>query len=75
MDSQSRSSSNQARTLGAGNEEEEEEEVEAPELVSTYWGRPEANSYPKANICTPKESSPRGLANCLQWRRWPPLIS
>ena len=34
MDSQSRSSSNQARTLGAGNAEEEE--VEVPELVSTY---------------------------------------
>ena len=35
VDSQSCSSSNQARVLGAGEEEEEEEEVEAPKLVST----------------------------------------
>ena len=34
VDSQSHSSSNQARTLGAG--DEEEEEAKAPELVSTY---------------------------------------
>ena len=33
VDSQSRSSSYQARALGAG--DEEKEEVEAPELVST----------------------------------------
>ena len=33
-DSQSRSSSNQAYALGAGNEEKEEAEV--PKLVSTY---------------------------------------
>ena len=72
VDSQSRSNSNQARTLGASNEEEEE--AGAPELVSTCCGRPEANSYPETNICTPKELSPRGLASCLQWRRWPPLI-
>ena len=35
VDSQSCSSSNQARVLGAGEEEEEEEEVGVPELVST----------------------------------------
>ena len=37
VDSQSCSSSNQARVLGAGEEEEEEEEEEVgvPELVST----------------------------------------
>ena len=36
VDSQSRSSSNQARALDAGDEEEEEEEAGVPELVSTY---------------------------------------
>ena len=35
VDSQSHSSNNQARMLGAGDKEEEEEEVEAPKLVST----------------------------------------
>ena len=35
VDSQSCSSSNQARVLGAGEEEEEEEEVGVSELVST----------------------------------------
>ena len=35
VDSQSCSSSNQARVLGAGEEEEEEEEVGVPELVFT----------------------------------------
>ena len=56
VDSQSCSSSNQARVLDAGDEEEEKEEEEggAPKLVSTCWGRPEANSYPESNICTPK---------------------
>ena len=34
VDSQSRSSSNQAHTLGTGDDEEEEAEV--PKLVSTY---------------------------------------
>ena len=48
MDSQSRSSSNQACTLGAS--DEEEEEAEAPGLVSTCRGRLVANSYPEANI-------------------------
>ena len=36
VDSQSRSSSHQARVLGAGDEEEEDEEAGTSELVSTY---------------------------------------
>ena len=74
VDSQSHSSSNQTRALGAGDEEEEEEEAEAPKLVSTSSGRPEVNSYPEANICTPKKSSSRSLTSCLQWRKRPLLI-
>ena len=58
VDSQSRSSSHQARALGVSDEEEEEAGV--PELVSTCWGRPESNSYPESNIYTPKKSSSRG---------------
>ena len=54
VDSQPRSSNNRAHTLGTG--DEEEEEAEAPELVPTCWGHPEAYSYPEANICTPKKS-------------------
>ena len=73
VDSQSRSNSNWARTLGI--DDEEEEEAKAPELVSTCWGHPGANSYLEANIYTPKKSSCRSLASCLQWWRWPPLIS
>ena len=73
VDSQSRSSSNQARVLGVGDEEEEEAEV--LELVLTCWGHRGAYSYLEANICTPKKSPSRSLASRLQWRRWPPLIS
>ena len=73
VDSQPRSSSNRASMDGTG--DEKEKEVEAPELVPTCWGYPKAYSYPKPNICTTKKSSLRSLANCLQWRRWPPLIS
>ena len=73
VDSQSRSSNHQARAFGAS--DEEDKEAGAPELVSTYWGRPEVNSYPASNICTPKKSPSKGLASCLQWWRWPPLIS
>ena len=73
VDSQSHSSSNQARTLGTGNKQEEK--AEAPELVPTYLGQPGAYSYPEANICTPEKSSSRSLASYLQWRKWPPLIS
>ena len=73
VDSQSCSSSYQTRALGAS--DEEKEEVGAPELVSTCWDRPEANSYPESNISTPKKLSSRGLASCLQWRRRLPLIS
>ena len=60
VDSQSRSNSNWARTLGI--DDEEEEEAKAPELVSTCWGHPGANSYLEANIYTPKKSSSRSLA-------------
>ena len=73
VDSQSRSISHQARALGVG--DEEEKETGAPELVSTCWGPPEANSYPESNINTAKKSSSKGLASCLQWRRRPILIS
>ena len=72
VDSQSRFSNHQAHVLGAGSEEEKE--TGAPELVSTCWGRPEANFDPKYNISTPRKSPSRGLASCLQWRRRPPLI-
>ena len=44
VDSQSRFSSNRARTLGIGNEEEEE--AKAPELVLACWGHHGAYSYP-----------------------------
>ena len=54
VDSQPRSSSNQASMDGTG--DEKEEEAEMPELILTYWGYPKANSYPEANICTPKKS-------------------
>ena len=64
VDSQSRSSSNRARTLGTG--DEEEEEAKAPELVLACWGHHGAYSYPKANICTPKKPPFRSLASCLQ---------
>ena len=64
VDSQSRSGSHQTRVLGVGGEEEKEAGV--PELVSTYWGCPEANSDPEYNIGTPKKSPSKGLANCLQ---------
>ena len=63
VDSQSRSSSNQASMDGIG--DENEEEAEAPELVPTCWGFSEAYSYPKANICTPKKSSSRNLISHL----------
>ena len=53
VDSQSRSSSHQARVLSAGGEEEKE--AGAPELVSTCWGYPEANFDPEYNISTPKK--------------------
>ena len=53
VDSQPRSSSNRARTLGTG--DEEEKEAVAPELVPTCWGHLGAYSYPEANICTPKK--------------------
>ena len=64
VDSQSRSSSNRARTLGTG--DEEEEEAKAPELVLACWGHHGAYSYPKANICTPKKSPSGSLASCLR---------
>ena len=73
VDSQSRSSSNRACTLGTG--DEEEEEAEAPELVLACWGHHGAYSYLEANICTPKKPPFRSLASYLQWRRRPPLIS
>ena len=73
VDSQSRSNSNRAHTLGTG--DEEEEETEALELVLACWGHHGAYSYPEANICTPKKSPSRSLASCLQRRRQPPLIS
>ena len=73
VDSQSRSSSHQARVLGEG--DEEEKEAGAPKLVSTCWGCLEANYDPKYNISTLKKLPSRGLASCLQWRRRPPLIS
>ena len=73
VDSQTCSSSNRASMDGTG--DEKEEEAEALELVPTCWGFSEAYSYPEANICTPKKSSSRSLASCLQWRRWPSLIS
>ena len=52
VDSQLCSSSNWASTDGTG--DEKEEGAEAPELVPTCWGYLGAYSYPKANICTPK---------------------
>ena len=70
VDSQSHSSSHQARVLGVGGEEEKE--TGAPELVSTCWGYPEANSDPESNISTPKKLPSRGFVSCLQWRRRPP---
>ena len=63
VDSQSRSSSNQASMDGIG--DEKEEEAEAPELVPTCWGFSEAYSYPEANICTPKKSSSKNLISHL----------
>ena len=53
VNSQPRSSSNQASMDGTGDEKEEEAEV--PELVPTCCDYPEAYSYPEANICTPKK--------------------
>ena len=50
VDSQSRSSSHQARMLGAG--DKEEKEAGTPELVSPCWGHLEANYYPESNIST-----------------------
>ena len=73
LDLQPDSSSNQASVDGTG--DEKEEEAEAPKLVPTCQGYPEVYSYPKANICTPKKSSSGSLVSCLQWQRWPPLIS
>ena len=73
VDSQSRSNSNRAYTLGTG--DEEEEETEAPELVLACWGHHGAYFYLEANICTPKKSPSKSLASCLQRRRQPPLIS
>ena len=66
VDSQSCFSNNQANMDGTGNEKEEE--AEAPKLVPTCWGYPEAYSYSEANICTPEKSSSRNLVSCLQWR-------
>ena len=63
IDSQPHSSSNRASVDGT--DDEEEEKAEAPELVPTCWGHPGAYSYPEANICTPKKSSSRSLANHL----------
>ena len=63
VDSQSRLGGLQARALGAGGEEEEE--AAAPELISTYWGCPEANSDPQYNIGTPRKLPSIGLASCL----------
>ena len=50
-----------------GTGDEKEKEVEAPELVPTCRGYPEAYSYPEANIYTSKRSSSGSLASCLQW--------
>ena len=43
VDSQSRSSSNQASMDGT--DDEKEEDAEAPELVPTYWGFSKAHPY------------------------------
>ena len=53
VDSQPRASRKRASMDGIG--DEKEEEAEAPESVPTFWGYPEAYSYPEANICTPKK--------------------
>ena len=73
VDSQSRSNSNWAHTLGI--DDEEEEEAKAPELVSTCWGHPGANSYLEANIYTPKKSSSRSLARLAMVEVAPSNIS
>ena len=62
-DSQSRLGSLQARMLGVGGDEEEE--AAAPELVSTCWGCPEANSNSQYNIDTPRKLPSMGLASGL----------
>ena len=63
VDSQFRSSSNRACTLGTC--DKEEEEAEALELVRACCGHHGAYSYPEANICTPKKPPSRSLASCL----------
>ena len=63
VDSQSHSSNNRVSMDGTINQKEEK--VEAPKLVPTCWGYPEAYYYPDFNIYTHKKSSSESLVSYL----------